>query len=44
MATAHLTLDDVGDSIHTHDLQIENIGKSTENLELFYILSNKKDE
>jgi len=28
MATARLSLDEVHDSIHTHDLQIENLGKS----------------
>ena len=28
MATARLSLDEVHDSIHTHDLKIENLGKS----------------
>lgn len=27
MASAHLSLDDVGDSVHTHDLQLENVGE-----------------
>ncbi|KAE8752968.1 hypothetical protein FOCC_FOCC000314 [Frankliniella occidentalis] len=35
MATAHLTLDDVGNSIHTHDLQLENVEPRNHQLPLF---------
>jgi len=28
MATARLSLDNVHDSIHTHDMQVENLGES----------------
>jgi hypothetical protein len=27
MATARLSLDEVHDSIHTHDMQVENLGE-----------------
>jgi hypothetical protein len=30
MATARLSLDDVHDSIHTHDMQVENLGESSQ--------------
>lgn len=35
MATARLSLDEVHDSIHTHDLQIENLENRTHQLPLF---------
>lgn len=30
MATARLSLDEVHDSIHTHDMHVENLGKSSQ--------------
>ncbi|XP_034233900.1 rhotekin-like isoform X1 [Thrips palmi] len=35
MASAHLSLDDVGDSVHTHDLQLENVEPRSHQLPLF---------